>query len=74
MNLSFQRSTGLKNARFNCIFKFGSFLTSNCSLDINFEASVVILILRTVNTRLYIKLNLHKKNVHIPRKHTSNPK
>ena len=56
MDLSFQPNTGLWNAHLNCIFKFGTLLTSNCFLDINFEASVVILILRTVNAsfKLYI--------------------
>ena len=44
-------------SRLNCTFKFGLFLTSNCSSKINVEAPVVILILRTVKTflKLYIQ-------------------
>ena len=50
----FSEMRAFLNARLNCIFKFGPFLTSNLSSDINFEASVVIFILRLVMTSLYL--------------------
>ena len=36
----------------------------NCSLDINFESSVVILILRTVNASLKLYIKFAKKHLH----------
>ena len=53
----------------NCNFKFGLFLTSNCSSKINVEASVVILILRTVNLSQVIHKIKFAKNLTNPEKY-----
>ena len=47
MDLSFQRNTGIWNARLNFIFKLGPFLTPNCSLDIHFGLNFILIVTNT---------------------------